>query len=522
MDDNKLRFGVGVLVIAAIGIGVILTFLFGAFPAILSREYTVTVFFKSAAGVNTNTPVLRDGVKIGRVSDIQLQDKGGVVLSLAIDAEHTMSHEYIPEIGIGSLITGDSKLEFRKGETQELAEIFANNMDLISQPFSNGEHYKHGRKLEDPFSLIFGMEDELRSTFSSIRGAGNAVQDIGNSIQSLVRDVRDVIGLDGSTNQTPPPAYPPPFPPQSTLFPDRNATMNAQSQSTAMPPAPDWAHPVQLIDDRAAASNQTNMVQMVAFNNPDPNQIQLAQNQFTPPIGTPPRSLQPGVTPPIGTATRSAGKPTLVDLQNEAIATLEELQGAIRDARAILGNEQIRRGLEDSISRFPSVLDQAKETFRTADDVIGDFSGVGKQFEQVGKAAEDAIVELKTTAGDTLDSFQATAKNVEAITEPIGQRSGELVEQVLRSLANVDNALIQIDTFGQTLNQSDGTIKRLLEDDELYYQIRRTVENIEAATARVRPILDDVRVFTDKISRDPRQLGVRGALDKRPSGAGLK
>jgi hypothetical protein len=32
-------------------------------------------------------------------------------------------------------------------------------------------------------------------------------------------------------------------------------------------------------------------------------------------------------------------------------------------------------------------------------------------------------------------------------------------------------------------------------------------------------IVDDVRVFTDKIARHPEQLGVRGAIDRRP---GLK
>ena len=42
MDENRLRFGVGVLVISAIGIGIILTFLFGAFPSVLAaRLYAV-------------------------------------------------------------------------------------------------------------------------------------------------------------------------------------------------------------------------------------------------------------------------------------------------------------------------------------------------------------------------------------------------------------------------------------------------------------------------------------------------
>ncbi len=518
MDDSRLRFGVGVLVIAAIGIGVILTFLFGAFPAILSREYTLTVNFPSAQGINTNTPVLRDGVRIGRVSSIQLRSEGGVTLTLAMDEEYPMLHQYIPQIGIGSLITGDSKLEFRKAEPQELQALFNDDLAMIDRTYSDGEHLEYGQKIDDPFTLLFGMEDELRSTFSSIRHAGDAVQGTGESIQSLVNDVRGLIGVEPSSN-----AYPPGYPPQTSAIPTHASPTGSNSLTTlaafggAMPPAPSWAHPVRLISATSMENAGTPAIQTVAFADP---------NQNPPPGGAingdPARSLQPGLTPPLGTPNRDAGKPTFVQLQNEAIETLEELQGAIRDARSILGNEQIRRGLSDSVERFPGMLDQANETLRTAQKTFDNFAEVGDQFEQVGSVAEQAIAELKTTAGDTLESFQATAKNVEAFTDPFGRRSEEFADQVLRSLVNVDNALIQIDAFGKTLNGSDGTLKRLIQDDEMYYEIKRTVQNIEAATARVRPILDDVRVFTDKIARDPRQLGVRGALGKRPTGAGLK
>ncbi|SMP50742.1 MlaD protein [Neorhodopirellula lusitana] len=509
MDDSKLRFGVGVLVIAAIGIGVILTFLFGAFPALLNREYTLNVYFPSAEGINTNTPVLRDGVKIGRVSDIQLQDEGGVLLMLAMSAEHTMSHHYIPQIGIGSLITGDSKLEFRKAEPRELKVLFESDQDMIERSYSDGEYFAYGQKLDDPFSLLFGMEDELRTTFKSIRGAGDAVQNIGDSIQGLVQDVRGVIGLENT-----PPAYPnqTSWPANPTGHAKRTGHQLASWQpmrthpymqnSLGMIPAPDWvkapsaAPQVQLAVAVGEAHSKGLIAQTAAYQN---------QGGFRPPTGAAP-----------------GNKVTLIDLQNEAIQTLQELQGAIRDARSILGNEQVRQGINDTVTRLPGVLDEATATLKTTQRTFDSFAEVGEQFEQVGDVAEAALTELKDTAGDTLQSFQATAQNIEAITEPISQRSGELVEAVLRSLANVDNALFQIDTFGETLNNSDGTLKRIMEDDELYYEFRRTLENIEAATARVRPILDDVRVFTDKIARDPRQLGVRGALGKRPTGAGLK
>jgi len=89
-------------------------------------------------------------------------------------------------------------------------------------------------------------------------------------------------------------------------------------------------------------------------------------------------------------------------------------------------------------------------------------------------------------------------------------------------MVSLDNALVQVEAFGKTLNNSDGSLKRFIEDDDIYYQFRRTIENVEQASAKIRPILDDVRIFTDKIARDPRELGVRGALGKRPSGSGYK
>ncbi len=520
MDESRLRFGVGVLVIAAIGIGVILTFLFGAFPAILSREYTLIVDFPSAQGINTNTPVLRDGVKIGRVSRIQLRNEGGVKLTLAMDETYPMLHRYIPQIGIGSLITGDSKLEFRKAEPQELQALFPDDMAMIDRTYSDGEYIKYGQKLDDPFTLLFGMEDELRNTFGSIRHAGDAVQGAGESVKSLVHDVRGLIGIESPRN-----ARPAGYPPQTTVIPNgtwghdgvaspmlTNAAVGGQ-----MPPAPSWAHPVRLVSASTYTKGNTPEIRTVAFAQVDPNEVPGGASN-----GDPTGTFQPALTPPLGRPPVGGTTPTFVQLQTEAIETLEELQGAIRDARSILGNEEIRRGLRDSVERFPGVLDQANVTLRTAQKTFDSFAEVGEQFDQVGSVAEQAINELKITAGDTLQSFQATAKNVEAFTDPFGRRSEEFADQMLRSLVSVDDALIQIDAFGKTLNGSDGTIKRLIEDDEMYFAIKRTVENIEAATARARPILDDFRVFTDKIVRDPRQLGVRGALGHRPTGAGLK
>lgn len=496
MDENRLRFGVGVLVIAAIGIGIILTFLFGAFPTVLNSEYTLQVWFPSAEGVSTNTPVFRDGFRIGRVSNIQLvsnfddHPEGGVVLTLQMDDSHRLTHDYVPRIGNGSFITGDSKLEFVRAERAELVKLLDGNLDLIPQPYSDGEYFEHGKKSADPFSVIFGLEDDIRVTMESIRGAGESIEEAGQSVKVLVEDLRDVIGMTGSAGD------------QELAVNRRDRRRDSSSR----------------YDLRRAQPSQVAM---------------LTQFQSPPNDGPDGRPLGP---PAPGERIQPRDQATIRELTGEAIRTLEEFQGAIRDVRSIVSDPNIRQNLESSIERVPVLIDSAtetlgsvSETFESFQDVSDSFQRVGEQFEEVGRTADGTIKNVDKAvsvavekATKTLSSLEKTFENVEKFTDPLGERGSELVDQVLVSLANLDVAVREIQGVGKMINQSDGTIRKLFEDDELYYDVLRTVENIEMASAKLRPIMDDVRVFSDKIARDPRQLGVRGAINNRPSGLGLK
>ncbi|GAA5508236.1 MlaD family protein [Novipirellula caenicola] len=407
MDDNKLRFGVGVLVVSAIGIGIILTFLFGAFPNVLNQDYTLLVEFPSAEGVSPNTPVLRDGVRIGRVDEISLLPEGGVLVSLAMDSTKPIDRHYIPTIGNSSLVTGDAAIEFVRATEEELEKALGGKMELVSTRFAHEDYLDYGQKSKNPYNVLFSMEGQMLETMESIRKAGDSIALAGENVNLLAVEVKDTVG------------------------------------------------------------------------GADQNMDRLAQ---------------------------------------EAVETLEEFQGAIRDVRKTVGNPLIQENIERSMAQLPQLLMNAQKTLDSTRETFESFRRVGDRFERVGATAEETIA----TAQRSVASFDRTMQNVEKFTEPLGQRGGELVEQVLRTLASADVALAELETLGRAVNNSDGSFKRFLEDDEIYWQVRRTIENIEQASARIRPILDDVRIFSDKIARDPRELGVRGALSKRPSGAGFK
>ena len=414
MDENRLKFGVGVLVISSIGIGIILTFLFGAFPSIFNQDYNLSVVFPSAEGVGLNTKVVRDGVAIGRVSDIELRDEGGVLITLTMDNDFPISHRYVPRIGSGNFVTGDAKIEFIPASQTQLASIYKDDQQRAAELYTPDEFFNYGSKSES----LFEMQNELTDTFDAIREAGDSIAMAGESVDQLAKEMREVVGgTDGRIDQ----------------------------------------------------------------------------------------------------------------VSEGAVEALKEFQAVMQGVREIVDNPQIKAGLESTAAEFPKLLANAQKALSETEATFDSINRAGKQFEKVGVAAEETVLSAKSALERTEKSLGATVKNaektfanLEQFTQPFAERGDDFAAQILTTLAGLDRTLGQVETFGRTLNNSDGTVKRLLEDDDIYYQIRRTVENIEAATARVRPILDDVRIFSDKIARDPRQLGVRGAITKRPTGSGMK
>ncbi|MFV1964068.1 MAG: MlaD family protein [Pirellulaceae bacterium] len=177
-----------------------------------------------------------------------------------------------------------------------------------------------------------------------------------------------------------------------------------------------------------------------------------------------------------------------------ALDTFQSTMSSIDD---MLGDPELRASLKRSFGDLPLVFDDIRATLSEAQRTLASFERVSSKAER------------------NLD-------NLEAFTEPLGQRGPELAENVDRTLRNLDLLLAQLVQFSQALNSSEGTVGQLVHDRELYDRINQAAGNVEDATRRIRPIIEDVRVFTDKIATDPRVLGVKGALDRKPVGTGLK
>jgi phospholipid/cholesterol/gamma-HCH transport system substrate-binding protein len=207
----------------------------------------------------------------------------------------------------------------------------------------------------------------------------------------------------------------------------------------------------------------------------------------------------------------------------------EEVRKAAETLNNAVGNndDQVPRLMQ----KTEQALDQFNLTMRSMNDLVGD-PEIRNNLKQTLRDVPQLFNDARNTLQQVTQSFEGiqtlaergakNMENLENFTKPLGERGPALIENLDGSLANMNALLEQLVEFTDNLNSKQGTLGRLMNDEELYQKLNRSLTNIEEITFKVKPIMDDVKTLTTKLARDPRQLGLKGALDARPLGVGAK
>src|SRR3954471_1183820 len=176
---------------------------------------------------------------------------------------------------------------------------------------------------------------------------------------------------------------------------------------------------------------------------------------------------------------------------------LDQFAVAMNNINNLVDDPQMRQDMKQALRDFPLLVRDTTNTLNKANAA----------FDSMKLASDEA---------------QTNLSNLQNFTRPLGERGPQLVDNLDGSLANINELLEQLVTFTDNLNSREGSLGRLMNDPALYFKLDRTLTNVEDISSRLKPIMDDIRIFSDKIARDPRQLGLKGALDRRPTGTGNK
>jgi phospholipid/cholesterol/gamma-HCH transport system substrate-binding protein len=112
MNEQTLRFRIGVFVLASLLLLAVLITLFGSFPRLFLRAHEYTVRFNDAPGVEQGTPVRRSGVRVGEVKRVVLDDEtGDVRVHVLIEHQYTIRRNEQPTL-VHGLLGGDTSIDF--------------------------------------------------------------------------------------------------------------------------------------------------------------------------------------------------------------------------------------------------------------------------------------------------------------------------------------------------------------------------------------------------------------------------
>jgi ABC-type transporter Mla subunit MlaD len=206
----------------------------------------------------------------------------------------------------------------------------------------------------------------------------------------------------------------------------------------------------------------------------------------------------------------SLGLESFTELKDDFAATARSLDRAGTEVGRLANrmNDLFERN-EQQFERIINSTEQAMTNFDRAmtsiNEVVGD--------EQVRDDFKRSLRELPQLLDDTRGAVasieqamrlvDSNLKNLEGLTRPLGERGDAIVGNIDSSIEQLNGLLAQMELFSRSLNSREGTLGQLINNPDVYLELNQAAQNINEITQRLKPIVEDARIFSDKIARHP-------------------
>jgi phospholipid/cholesterol/gamma-HCH transport system substrate-binding protein len=251
------------------------------------------------------------------------------------------------------------------------------------------------------------------------------------------------------------------------------------------------------------------------------------------------------VRPAVGAQPVPAGATVLGRYNPNPMDMLAALQGDLRQSIVSLGQagEEVAE-LADRLNTVLGANDMQRVTrlVESTDRAMAEFANVAKNINDVMGDQEfkdqlkSGLVQLPSVMADArailgaleaaVTSADQNLKNLQGLTGPLGDRGVAIVNNLEKSVQNLEELLGQVAVFTKNINESQGTVGLLIRDRQMYDQLNTTIAqaqgtimdvraviNDQHIRMRITQILDDIRVLTDKLARDPARV-IRGIVNR--------
>ncbi|MBA3313027.1 MAG: MlaD family protein [Planctomycetota bacterium] len=182
MNERRLQFRVGLLAISAVVIAGWLVFRFGDLRKLWQPTYQVEVLFDRAPDVYAGTPVRINGMKIGSISEVRLDD-AGVIAVLELDAVYPVFAD--AEVNLSRGLLGDASINVLPGRSRQPVSA---DTPIIAQPYV------------DPMEAVTRMEANVAVALESFQSTSEEWRKVGTQLSDLLETNRG--NLDAVVERT--------------------------------------------------------------------------------------------------------------------------------------------------------------------------------------------------------------------------------------------------------------------------------------------------------------------------------
>ena len=207
MNDQAIRFRLGIFVLTALILLAVLITLFGGFPNYFKSGTTYTIEFSNAQGIAPGTPVNRSGVRIGQVKSVDLDnDTGKVRVGVVINPGFTLRKADKALLTQG-LLAGDATIAFLPPADDKVAPDFSpwppgSTLPGIS-PLDAGQLVQKGADLlpivteslldiRKAFARLDKLTPLLEETFKEFRDVAKTTREVIPEFRKTGEDIREL------------------------------------------------------------------------------------------------------------------------------------------------------------------------------------------------------------------------------------------------------------------------------------------------------------------------------------------
>lgn len=171
LTDQQLRVRVGLFVIVSVILGAGMVLQFGKLESLWRKQYTIAIHFDAATGIHQSSKVRMNGIPIGEVRRVEMDEKrGGVNVIARIDEQFRIREDSQAQIMKGLL--GDAAIEISMGSSQKLIE--PGSLLDGSVPMSTAD-------------MVRRMEAQMSVTMESFTQTGKEWQLVGRNLNGLLQ-----------------------------------------------------------------------------------------------------------------------------------------------------------------------------------------------------------------------------------------------------------------------------------------------------------------------------------------------